>query len=126
MLPQEHDRNPVNSEDRESSFTERRSFKRTLSGGARESRMAELDDIQRSMEHEDPQFQRYKPRDHYDKDTENTSTHRDSPFNQNSRTQDPHCPSPTTTEASFINSAGTGERIISHEWTFEEQFKQVK
>ena len=83
--------------------------------------MAELDDIQRSMEHEEPQFQRYKPKEEYrnESDSGPTSNHTGRAPSQPASSCSP------TAEASFTEPASTGERVMNHEWTFEEQFKQV-
>ncbi|KAK3732906.1 hypothetical protein QZH41_012688, partial [Actinostola sp. cb2023] len=95
--------------------------------GIVESRMAELDDIQRSMEEsEDVSFeeQKYRPRKPLGFDDENEK-HRDAP----SFLPGPRIPkqeSPSESEhSSYLNTSPNVDRISSHEWTFEEQFKQL-
>ncbi|KXJ22676.1 Protein dead ringer-like [Exaiptasia diaphana] len=94
--------------------------------GIVESRMAELDDIQRSMEEtEDVNFeeQKYRPRKPIVYEDEDKI--RDPPsFVAQSRI--PKQESPSESEhSSYLNSSPNVDRISSHEWTFEEQFKQL-
>lgn len=93
-----------------------------------ESRMAELDDIQRSMEEsEDVSFeeQKYRPRKSIGFDDEQEK-HCDPPsFVQTSRIPKQESPSESD-HGSYLNSSPNVDRISSHEWTFEEQFKQVR
>jgi len=101
----------------------------SLSSGSVESRMAELDDIQRSMEVEETEEEsfeedRFKSREHYDTDSDSVSSGREAaPYQQGARVQSQQPPSPVET---YINNSVSGiDRIPTHEWTFEEQFKQV-
>lgn len=101
----------------------------SLSSGSVESRMAELDDIQRSMEVEETEEEsfeedRFKSREHYDTDSDSVSSGREAaPYQQGARVQNQQPPSPVET---YINNSVSGiDRIPTHEWTFEEQFKQV-
>lgn len=101
----------------------------SLSSGSVESRMAELDDIQRSMEVEETEEEgfeeeRFKSREHYDTDSDSVSSGREAAsYQQGARVQNQQPPSPVET---YINNSVSGvDRIPTHEWTFEEQFKQV-
>ncbi|XP_020631914.1 AT-rich interactive domain-containing protein 3C-like isoform X2 [Orbicella faveolata] len=101
----------------------------SLSSGSVESRMAELDDIQRSMEVEETEEEsfeedRFKSREHYDTDSDSVSSGREAaPYQQGARVQNQQPPSPVET---YINNSVSGiDRIPTHEWTFEEQFKQL-
>lgn len=88
--------------------------------------MAELDDIQRSMEEsEDVNFDEHKYRPRKPMVYEDDDKIRDPPsFVAQSRI--PKQESPSESEhSSYLNSSPGVERISSHEWTFEEQFKQV-
>lgn len=111
-----------------------RTFKQhrsSLSSGSVESRMAELDDIQRSMEVEETEEEgfdgdRFK-REHYDTDSDSVSSGREGaayPQHGAARVQSQQPPSPVEP---YINNSVSGidSRIPTHEWTFEEQFKQV-
>lgn len=88
--------------------------------------MAELDDIQRSMEEsEDVNFEEQKYRPRKPIVYEDDDKIRDPPsFVAQSRI--PKQESPSESEhSSYLNSSPNVDRISSHEWTFEEQFKQV-
>lgn len=100
----------------------------SLSSGSVESRMAELDDIQRSMEVEETEEESFEDdrfkstREHYDTDSDSVSSGREAASYQ-ARVQNQQPPSPVET---YINNSVSGiDRIPTHEWTFEEQFKQV-
>lgn len=83
--------------------------------------MAELDDIQRSMEEsEDLSFeeQKYRPRKTIEFDD-------DQPPSFVAGTRIPKQESPDS-DRGYMNSSPSLDRITSHEWTFEEQFKQVR
>lgn len=103
----------------------------SLSSGSVESRMAELDDIQRSMEVEETEEEGFEEdrfkREHYDTDSDSVSSGREgASYTQHSaRVQSQQPPSPV--EQAYINNnvSGIDNRIPAHEWTFEEQFKQV-
>ena len=102
----------------------------SLSSGSVESRMAELDDIQRSMEVEETEeegFERDRfKREHYDTDSDSVSSGREGATypQHGARVQNQQPPSPVEP---YINNnvSGMDNRIPTHEWTFEEQFKQV-
>lgn len=82
--------------------------------------MAELDDIQRSMEEsEDMGFaeQKYRPRKTLEFDEEKPPS-----FVAGARIPKQESPE---SERGYLNSSPNVDRISSHEWTFEEQFKQV-
>ena len=119
-LRTERERNPHS---RSASFKQHRS---SLSGGSVESRMAELDDIQRSMEEaEEANFEedRFKSREHYETDSDSVSSVREGSYRVVGCAREPRVPSPVET---YINNNTSGiDRIATHEWTFEEQFKQV-
>lgn len=93
--------------------------------------MAELDDIQRSMEVEETEEEGFEEdrfkREHYDTDSDSVSSGREgASYTQHSaRVQSQQPPSPV--EQAYINNnvSGIDNRIPAHEWTFEEQFKQV-
>lgn len=103
----------------------------SLSSGSVESRMAELDDIQRSMEVEETEEEGFEEdrfkREHYDTDSDSVSSGREgASYTQHSaRVQSQQPPSPV--EQAYINNnvSGIDNRIPAHEWTFEEQFKQL-
>jgi len=83
--------------------------------------MAELDDIQRSMEEtEDLSFeeQKYRTRKTIEFDE-------DQPPSFVASTRIPKQESPDS-ERGYMTSSPSLDRITSHEWTFEEQFKQVR
>lgn len=110
-----------------------RSFKQqrsSLSSGSVESRMAELDDIQRSMEVEETEEEEFEgvriKREPYDTDSDSVSSGREGASypQRGARVQSQQPPSPVEP---YINNSVSGidSRIATHEWTFEEQFKQL-
>ena len=109
------------------SFNQHRS---SLSSGSVESRMAELDDIQRSMEVEETEEEEFEggriKKEPYDTDSDSVSSGREgvSYPQRGTRVQSQQTPSPVEP---YINNSVSGidNRIATHEWTFEEQFKQV-
>lgn len=110
-----------------------------------ESRMAELDDIQRSMVESDEinyerrRFKQAEPRK-FEVKSESLPTSHECSFQQREsatasivrRRESGERSSPervqvTNQQSNFANSERHGmDRISAHEWTFEEQFKQVQ
>ncbi|XP_074624925.1 AT-rich interactive domain-containing protein 3C-like isoform X2 [Acropora palmata] len=110
-----------------------RSYKQhrsSLSSGSVESRMAELDDIQRSMEVEETEEEELDTarikREPYDTDSDSVSSGREGGTypHHGARVQ---CQQPPSPVEPYINNnvSGMDSRIATHEWTFEEQFKQL-
>lgn len=108
-----------------------------------ESRMAELDDIQRSMvESDDVNYdqRRFKQAESrkFEVKSESSPTAHECSFQQRESTTSvrrrdsderstPEQIQVTSQQGSFVNSERHSiDRIAAHEWTFEEQFKQVR
>ena len=135
MLLQSTDRDELRTEReiRREPSSPPRSYKQhrsSLSSGSVESRMAELDDIQRSMEVEETEEEELDTarikREPYDTDSDSVSSGREGGTypHHGARVQ---CQQPPSPVEPYINNnvSGMDSRIATHEWTFEEQFKQV-
>lgn len=135
MLLQSTDRDELRTEReiRREPSSPPRSYKQhrsSLSSGSVESRMAELDDIQRSMEVEETEEEELDTarikREPYDTDSDSVSSGREGVTypHHGARVQ---CQQPPSPVEPYINNnvSGMDSRIATHEWTFEEQFKQV-
>ncbi|KAK2554496.1 Protein dead ringer-like protein [Acropora cervicornis] len=135
MLLQSTDRDELRTEReiRREPSSPPRSYKQhrsSLSSGSVESRMAELDDIQRSMEVEETEEEELDTarikREPYDTDSDSVSSGREGGTypHHGARVQ---CQQPPSPVEPYINNnvSGMDSRIATHEWTFEEQFKQL-